>query len=57
MGIEVSKIQAVIFDIDGTLSDSDDLIVARLADKLEGLLFLRHAEKRRRFARWLVMRV
>jgi len=52
--IEASRIKAVIFDIDGTLSDSDDLMVERATDILKFLFFLSEG-RRAHLARWLVM--
>ena len=54
MKIETSRVRAVIFDIDGTLSDSDDLMVERAAEALQFLFFLTQ-DGRTRLARWLVM--
>lgn len=54
MGVNAARVQAVLFDIDGTLSDTDDQMVARLADFLKFLFFLR-AQMRLRLARWIVM--
>jgi HAD superfamily hydrolase (TIGR01549 family) len=55
MPIDRSRVKAILFDIDGTLSDSDDQMVARL-EKAIGLipLFLT-PEKKHQAARWLVM--
>ena len=54
MEIEASRVRAVIFDIDGTISDSDDLMVEKTAEALK-FLFLLNADRRARLARWLVM--
>ena len=48
-------VRAIIFDIDGTLSDSDDQMVARVAQLLQPLRFALSDEARRNAARWLVM--
>lgn len=36
MPLDIARIRAVLFDVDGTLSDSDDHVVARLAEALPG---------------------
>lgn len=51
MTLEAARIRAICFDVDGTLSDTDDRWVARLAGWLRPLGWLRA----RRLARWLVM--
>ncbi len=40
MPIHLSRIRAVCFDVDGTLSDTDDVLVARLARLLRPFRFL-----------------
>ncbi len=57
MGLDASKIRAILFDIDGTLSDSDDQMVARVERSLSWPLFFLPAPKRRALARWLVMAI
>ena len=53
MTIRKDSIQAVLFDIDGTLSDSDDLMVANVEKIFSS--FLRSKKRRHTVARWLVM--
>ena len=48
-------IQAIIFDIDGTLSDSDDQMVAKVEQLLRPLRFALSNEARHAAARWVVM--
>lgn len=55
MPLDRSRIQAILFDIDGTLSDTDDLFVARLSGWLQPARFLFPGSDVRRFARWAVM--
>ena len=55
MGIQIEKIQAILFDIDGTLSDSDDLMVQKVERLIKPFTFYFSQEKRHAFARWLVM--
>jgi N-acetyl-D-muramate 6-phosphate phosphatase len=55
MGIEAEKIQAILFDIDGTLSDSDDLLIKRIERWIKPIAFFLSPEKKHAFARWLVM--
>lgn len=51
--IPVAEIQAILFDLDGTLIDTDDQAVAALARWLRPLLGARTP----RFARWLLMKI
>ncbi len=53
--LDLHRIQAICFDIDGTLSDTDDLVVARLARWLQPLAWLHLTRAPRRLARRLVM--
>lgn len=57
MGLDIGRIEALLFDIDGTLSDSDDVMVEKLERFLRPFLFFLNGEKRKKFARWLVMAV
>jgi HAD superfamily hydrolase (TIGR01549 family) len=56
MPLHVSRIRALIFDIDGTLSDTDDLFVQKLEPVLRPFRFLfRNRDSRlasRRFVMW-----
>ena len=53
--INPDLVRAIIFDIDGTLSDSDDQMVARVARLLRPLRIALTDDARRAAARWLVM--
>jgi beta-phosphoglucomutase-like phosphatase (HAD superfamily) len=55
MLLEVSRIQALCFDVDGTLSDTDDLFVQRLARWLRPLSYALPNRDTLRYARQLVM--
>lgn len=55
MPLDLPRIRALCFDVDGTLSDTDDLFVERLARLLHPLRFL--IRDPRRVARRLVMDV
>lgn len=55
--LQWGKIKAILFDIDGTMSDSDDQLVAKVAGWLNPLGFLLGEKKQNKFARWLVMTV
>jgi N-acetyl-D-muramate 6-phosphate phosphatase len=55
MPIDVSRIQAVCFDVDGTLSDTDNEWVDRLTRTSSWMNFAVNEVSRARFARWLVM--
>ena len=52
---EPQRVQAICLDIDGTLVDTDDAYVQRLAHALRPLSFLYQEEKRIALARRLVM--
>lgn len=53
--LQWDKIKAILFDIDGTLSDSDDQMVGRVEGCLKPLGLFLPKEKQHQFARWLVM--
>ena len=55
MSLDIPRIQGICFDVDGTLSDTDDLWVNRLEKNLSPAraLFPRHSPQS--FARWAVM--
>jgi HAD superfamily hydrolase (TIGR01509 family) len=55
MPINVSRIRAICFDVDGTLSDTDDQMVARLCKVLGGVNFLFPGRDPSLFARRMVM--
>jgi HAD superfamily hydrolase (TIGR01549 family) len=55
MPLDSTRIRAVLFDIDGTLSDTDDQMVSRVAQWLKPLGWLIGAQKLHPFARRLVM--
>lgn len=55
MSLDISRIQAILFDIDGTLSDSDDHMVSRLEKALCYPLFFLKPHRRHALARWTVM--
>ncbi len=54
MGIDVSRIQALCFDVDGTLSDSDDVYAAQYAHWIGRIPFVKHPDAvARRLVMWL----
>lgn len=55
MPLHVSRIRAICFDVDGTLSDSDDVMVAQLAQLLHPFHFLFPGKDLTRVARGIVM--
>jgi phosphoglycolate phosphatase-like HAD superfamily hydrolase len=57
MPLDLERIQAVCFDIDGTLSDTDDLMVSRIARRLLPLKHLLPGRDPHRAARRLVMAI
>ena len=52
MPLDPSRIRAICFDVDGTLSDTDDLMVSRIARRLTPIRRLLPARDPRRIA-WL----
>jgi N-acetyl-D-muramate 6-phosphate phosphatase len=55
MPLHVSRIQAICFDVDGTLSDTDDVMVAELAQLLYPFNFLFPGKDLIKVARSIVM--
>jgi HAD superfamily hydrolase (TIGR01549 family) len=55
MPLDAGRVQAICFDVDGTLSDTDDKWVAQIEDRLRGLKLLMSETALRRLARWMVM--
>jgi phosphoglycolate phosphatase-like HAD superfamily hydrolase len=57
MPLDLTRIKAICFDIDGTLADTDDLMVERTAKFLSVLLFAFPPQTRLKFARKLIMAI
>lgn len=55
MPLDVGRIQAICFDVDGTLSDTDDLWVSNFSRRFSFLKFLTPQKDMRSIGRWLVM--
>jgi len=55
MSLEISRLRALCFDVDGTLRDTDDQYVQRLSGWLRPWRFLLPARDPGRAARWLIM--
>lgn len=55
MPLHVSRIHAILFDVDGTLSDTDDVMVAELAELLYPFHFVFPGKDLIKLARGLVM--
>ena len=55
MALDAAKIQAVLFDIDGTLSDTDDQLMKQAEKVLSPFRLFLNEHKRQAAARWLVM--
>ena len=53
MSLDTSKIHALCFDVDGTLSDTDDLYVEKVVRFLPRLLFRNPERAARRFVMWV----
>jgi phosphoglycolate phosphatase-like HAD superfamily hydrolase len=56
MPLDVARIGAICFDVDGTLRDTDDQLVQRLVGWLRPARLLFRRRDPRPFARWLVMK-
>ena len=57
MGIDVTRVRAICFDVDGTLNDTDDQLVERFSRWLAALGWLVGEEGKRKLARRLVMMI
>ena len=57
MPLHPNRIRALCFDMDGTLSDTDDLLVARLSRLLRPFRFLSPRQDATRLARRIVMAI
>jgi len=57
MPLQLSRIQAICFDVDGTLSDTDDVLVEKLTRFLKPIRFLFPKNQPGRIARRFVMAV
>jgi N-acetyl-D-muramate 6-phosphate phosphatase len=55
MGLDLSRIKAICFDVDGTLSDTDDKWVSSLVQRLHLLRWMFPHRDPRAFARWAIM--
>lgn len=55
MGIDRQRIRGICFDVDGTLSDTDDLWVARLTSWLKPMRWIFPQRNPSGFARWAIM--
>ena len=55
MPLDIQRIQAICFDVDGTLSDTDDQWTARLSRMIQPLNRLFPNRDVRPFSRWVIM--
>ncbi|MBN1264188.1 MAG: HAD family hydrolase [Anaerolineales bacterium] len=55
MPLDTARVQAIFFDIDGTLADTDDAMVQRIARMLKPAAFLFKKRDPHPFARWAAM--
>ena len=53
--IDLTQVRGFLFDVDGTLSDTDDHLVERISRRLRPISWLWKDRDPRRFARWFVM--
>ncbi len=56
-GIDPTRVRGLLFDVDGTLSNTDDQMVDRVTQLLSPLAWLFNDRNPRSFARWFVMGV
>ncbi|MEN6411072.1 MAG: HAD family hydrolase [Anaerolineaceae bacterium] len=57
MPLDIARIRALCFDVDGTLSDTDNHAVHVISQRLAFVRWLFHQKDPHAFARWLVMSV
>ena len=55
--LDLSRVKALLFDVDGTLADSDDQLIQRLVNLLKPARFIIPEPKARSLSRRLVMRL
>ena len=55
MGLDLDRVKGLCFDVDGTISDTDDVWAARLARMFHPIRSLFPSRDPRHFSRWLVM--
>lgn len=55
MPVDWTRVKGLCFDVDGTISDTDDAWVDRIAKKLSPVRFLFKDQDATAFSRWLVM--
>jgi HAD superfamily hydrolase (TIGR01549 family) len=53
MALDLGRIQALCFDVDGTLSDTDDVYVQKVTRLLPRFLFRERQRSARRFVMWV----
>ena len=53
MSLDLTRIQALCFDVDGTLSDTDDLYTQQISRFFPRILFLNPDHTARRFIMWI----
>lgn len=55
MALDLDRIRAICFDVDGTLSDTDDLWVSKFSKIVKPVDFIFPRRDPGKFARWLIM--
>lgn len=55
MGLDLTRIRAICFDVDGTLSDTDDQWVALISQRLQRMQWIFPRGGVRQFVRWAIM--
>lgn len=54
-GIDPARVRGILFDVDGTLSDTDDVLVDRFTRIFAPVSWIWPKRDARKFARWVVM--
>lgn len=54
-GIDPARVRGLLFDVDGTLSDTDDVMVDRMTKMFAPVSWMWPKRDARKFARWVVM--
>ena len=53
MSLDLQRVKALCFDVDGTLSDTDDLYIQKVTLFFPRILFKEPARAARRFIMWI----
>jgi len=56
-GLDLTRVKGLLFDVDGTLSNTDDHLVHRISNLLSPVSWMFRDRNPDRFARWVVMAI